>query len=37
MNGFTDADFEKLQADLKAYGIDQYLSIYQKYFDAFNG
>ncbi len=37
MNGFTDANFEKLQADLKAYGIDQYLSIYQKYFDAFNG
>ena len=37
MNGFTDADFEKLQSDLNAYGIDQYLSIYQKYFDAFNG
>ena len=37
MNGFTDADFEKLESDLNAYGLQQYLSIYQKYFDAFNG
>ena len=36
MNGFDDAAWEKLQSDLHAYKIDEYLAIYQKYFDAFN-
>ena len=36
MNGFDDAAWEKLQSDLQAYKIDEYLAIYQKYFDAFN-
>ena len=35
MNGFTDADWEKLQSDLDAYGLQEYLSIFQKYLDAF--
>ena len=35
MNGFTDADWDKLQADLEAYGLSQYLEIHQKYFDAY--
>ena len=36
MNGFDDAAWEKLQNDLKAYKVDEYLAIFQKYFDAFN-
>ncbi len=36
-NGVTDEKWEKLQNDLKAYKVDEYLAIYQKYFDAFNG
>ena len=36
MNGFDDAAWEKLQSDLKAYKVDEYLAIFQKYFDAFN-
>lgn len=35
MNGFTDADWDKLQADLDAYGLEEYLSIFQKYLDAY--
>ena len=35
MNGFSDADWEKLQSDLDAYGLQEYLSIFQKYLDAF--
>ena len=35
MNGFTDADWDKLQSDLKAYGLDKYLEIHQKYLDAY--
>ena len=35
MNGFGDAEWNKLQEDLKAYGIEKYLSIHQKYLDAF--
>ncbi len=35
MNGFTDADWDKLQSDLKAYKLDDYLAIHQKYLDAF--
>ncbi len=36
MNGFTDADWDQFVSQLNAYGLEQYLSIYQKYFDAFN-
>ena len=36
MNGFDDAAWDKLQSDLKAYKVDEYLAIFQKYFDAFN-
>lgn len=35
MNGFTDADWDKLQSDLAAYGIDEFLAIHQKYLDAY--
>ncbi len=35
MNGFTDADWDKLQSDLEAYGLSKYLSIYQKYVDEY--
>ena len=35
MNGFTDADWDKLQSDLNAYGLEQYLGIFQKYLDAY--
>ena len=34
MNGFTDADWDKLQSDLKAYKLDEFLAIFQKYVDA---
>ena len=36
MNGFTDADWDAFVSELQAYKIDDYLAIYQKYFDAFN-
>ena len=35
MNGFTDADWDKLQSDLDAYGLKEYLAICQKYLDAY--
>ena len=35
MNGFTDADWEQFQADLQAYKLDEYVALYQKYFDAY--
>ncbi len=35
MNGFDDAQWEKLQSDLKAYGIEEELSIFQKYVDEY--
>ena len=35
MNGFTDADWDQLQNDLKAYGLEKYLEIHQKYLDAY--
>ena len=35
MNGFGDAEWEKLQSDLDAYGLEDYLAIFQKYLDAF--
>ncbi|MBR1841890.1 MAG: extracellular solute-binding protein [Oscillospiraceae bacterium] len=37
MNGFTDADWDKLQSDLQAYKLNDYLAIFQKYLDAFYG
>ena len=36
MNGFDDAAWNKLQSDLQAYKVDEYLAIFQKYFDAYN-
>jgi putative aldouronate transport system substrate-binding protein len=35
MNGFDDSDWEQLQSDLDAYGLEEYLAIYQKYLDAY--
>ena len=35
MNGFGDAEWNKLQEDLKAYKLDEYLAIFQKYLDAY--
>ncbi|MCR5793963.1 MAG: hypothetical protein K6G61_01275, partial [Solobacterium sp.] len=35
MNGFSDADWNRLQAELSAYGIDELTGIYQKYVDAY--
>jgi putative aldouronate transport system substrate-binding protein len=35
MNGFTDADWDQLQKDLEAYGLEKYLSIFQKYVDEY--
>ena len=31
----NDADWEKFQNDLKAYGLEEYLAIHQKYLDAY--
>ncbi len=36
MNGFTDADWEKFLDDLDAYGLEEYLGLFQKYLDAYN-
>ena len=33
MNGFTDADWEQYLSDLDAYGLAEYLEVYQKYLD----
>ncbi len=35
-DGFDDAAWDKLQSDLEAYGLSEYLEIHQKYFDAYN-
>lgn len=35
LEGFTDADWDQFQADLKAYKLDEYVALYQKYFDAY--
>ena len=37
MNGFTDADWDQYLKDLDAYGLQDYLAIFQKYLDAFYG
>ncbi len=36
MNGFTDKDWDKYLDDLKAYGLDQYLELFQTYLDSYN-
>ena len=35
MNGFDDAAWNKLQADLDAYGLQEFLEIHQKYLDQY--
>jgi len=35
LEGFTDADWDEFQANLKAYKLDEYIALYQKYFDAY--
>lgn len=35
MNGFDDAAWDKLQSDLDAYGLQEFLEIHQKYLDAY--
>lgn len=35
MNGFTDADWDKYLKDLDAYGLQDYLAIFQKYLDSY--
>ena len=35
MNGFGDAEWDKLQSDLKAYKLDDMIAIYQKYVDKY--
>ena len=36
MNGFTDADWEKYLEKLEAYGLSEYLELFQKYLDSYN-
>jgi len=35
MNGMTDAQYAEFEKQLNAYGLEEYLSIFQKYLDAF--
>ena len=35
MNGMTDAQYDEFIKQLNAYGLEEYLSIFQKYLDAF--
>lgn len=35
MNGFDDADWEQFKTDLEAYGLSDYLALFQKYLDAY--
>ncbi len=35
MNGYTENDWNEYRNKLDAYGLEEYLSIFQKYFDAF--
>lgn len=35
MNGFTDADWDEYIESLNKYGLEEYLSIFQKYLDSF--
>ena len=34
-NGLTDAEWDEYLKQVNAYGLDEYLSIYQKYLDEF--
>ena len=36
MNGFDDADWDKYLQSLDAYGLNEYLELFQKYLDAYN-
>ena len=36
MNGFDDADWDKYLKSLDAYGLNEYLELFQKYLDAYN-
>lgn len=36
MNGFTDADWEDYLEDLEAYGLSEYLELFQVYLDKYN-
>ena len=35
MNGFTDADWDKYLKDLEAYGLSEYLELFQRYLDSY--
>ena len=35
MDGLTDADWDAYINQVNGYGLDEYLEIYQKYFDEF--
>ena len=35
MNGLTDADWDAYVNQVNAYGLEDYLAIYQKYLDEF--
>ena len=35
MNGFTDSDWDEYIGKLDAYGLEEYLAIFQKYLDDF--
>ncbi len=35
MNGFTDADWDKYLKDLEAYGLSEYLELFQTYLDSY--
>ena len=37
MNGVTDEQFAEFEKQLYAYGLEEYLGIFQKYLDAFYG
>ncbi len=36
MNGFSDADWDKYLEDLEAYGLSEYLKLFQTYLDSYN-
>lgn len=36
MNGFTDTDWDKYLKDLEAYGLSEYLELFQTYLDSYN-
>ncbi len=36
MNGFSDADWDKYLESLEAYGLSEYLELFQKYLDSYN-